>query len=148
MGQSIEAAGVDAGRNEVVAGALRSGFDKVGGFNFHKAVFVIIVTNGLYDFVAHHQNVLHFAAAQVKIAVFKAQIFLCVGVVAYFKGRGLALCQNEQFGDKKLHRAGGNFRVDGFSSANYTLCLKDIFRADCRRLFKGFFIGAVAEGKL
>ena len=148
LGQSVEAAGVNAGGNEVVAGALRGGFDEVGGFNFHKAVFVVVVANALYDFMAHHQNVLHFAAAKVEVAEFKAQILFCVGVVTDLKRRSLALCQNEQLGDEKLHRTGGNFRVDGFSSANYTLCLKDVFRANGGSFFKGFSVGSVAEGKL
>ena len=139
---------MNTGRNKIVSCAFGGGFDKVRSFDFHKAVFVVIIACGFYDFVAHHKDILHFAAAKVEITVFKAKVLFCVAVIADFKRRGLAFCKDEKFGNKKLNCAGCNFGVDGFAFADNAFCFKNKFCSYGSCFFKNFFIGAVAESKL
>ena len=62
---------MNAGRHKIIARALGGGFNKGGGFNFNKPVFVKIIARYLSYFVAQHNIALKRRAAQVKIAIFK-----------------------------------------------------------------------------
>ena len=116
--QREEAAREHAGRHQVVARALRRGFDEVRRLDLDKAVLVKIVVRHLDDLVAADDFALHVGPAQVEIAVFQAGILLDVGVLHDFERRGFRLCQHAQFQDLQLDVAGGQVRVLGRALAH------------------------------
>ena len=63
--QGVEAAGVEAAGNEVVARAFGGAFDEYGGFDFEESALVEVVADEFHDAVAQDEGVAHPRAAQV-----------------------------------------------------------------------------------
>ena len=137
-----------ARRHKVIAGALGSGFDEDRGLDLQKPVIVKVIAGNFYDLVALDDLVLHVGAAKIQVAVFQPQLFLYVGMLHNFKGRGFGLCENPQLLNLNFHVAGGQLGVFGGALAHYTAHREYIFRANTRGFFKNLPVGRIVKCQL
>ena len=148
LGQGKEFARVHAGGDEVVARTLRGRFDEDRGLNLNKAIFIVVVARRLGDLVTHEQRLLHLAAAQVEIAVFKTELLVDIGVVGDFKRGNFSLGENAQVVDKNLDIAGGEVGVFALPLPHRSLCHQHKFRATGGRLVKYSPVRGIVKRKL
>ena len=148
LGQGVELAVVDTGRNDVVTRALGGGLDHHRGFDLGGAVCVEVLAGCLCDLVTHHEVPLERLAAQVEVAVLQAELLVGLGVAYYFKRRSLRLGKDTQFCYDYLHAAGLYLGVDALAGAYSALCEEDVFGADALCLFKNALLGVLVEHEL
>ncbi len=127
-----------AGRNQIVARALRRGFLQHRRLNFQKALLVKITACHLHDAVAQSQVALHGRAAQVEIAVLQAQLIVDLLVIGNLKRCGLRFGEHADIRDDNFNFAGGHLFVDRALVAANDIALdsEHIFRAHAERNVK------------
>ena len=100
-----------AARHEVIARTLRRRLGEHRRLKIDEAVRIKIAAHGTGDAVTQAQARAHDFAAQIKIAVFEAQ--LLVDGLIKLKRQRLAAIQNLDFLGEELDRAGGKIGVRG-----------------------------------
>jgi hypothetical protein len=131
LGEGVEGARVQAGGDEEVACTFRGGVGEDGRFDFEEALFVEEIAGGLGDAMAQLEVLGHFGAAQVQVAVGKAEIFVGdFGVEG--KGRDVRLVENGEGAGDDLDFAGGELWVFAAGEALDDAAgdLKDVFSAE------------------
>ena len=123
FGQRVEFAFVQARRDEEIARAAGRVFDQERRFNFGEAEIGERAARDQVGFAAHGHQLLHDVAAQIEIAVFKADVVVGLEVVADFDRRRLGFIEHGE-------RCGGDF--DG---AGRKLVVARAFGADAHESF-------------
>ncbi|MPN26362.1 hypothetical protein SDC9_173786 [bioreactor metagenome] len=111
-------------------------------------VLVVVIAHQLGNAATQHNGRVHAGAAQVKVAVFEAQIVAHLHFVAHFKRRGLGRAQHPQVGDIQLDLAGGQRFVDALAPAQLALCHHHIFTFQPGGFFKHRAVGAIVKCQL
>ena len=112
LGERIELAGIEPGRHEVVAGAFRGRCDEGRGLELVEALGDEVLPCREGDLRAKGEVMLHLARAEVKVAVFEAEILVRVGLFVDDEGKGLRFVQDDDgFGDD-LDGSGRHILVD------------------------------------
>jgi len=132
LGERVEAAGVDAGGNEIVTSALGGSESEHGGFDIDEAVGIVEVADVLGDAMAEAEVAGHALTSEVQVAEPEAGgvADVCIGVDR--EGWGLRRVDHGNFGGLEFDVAGGEFWVLGAvaTSDDLALDLDDVFVAD------------------
>ena len=95
------------------------------------------------------QNILlKIASSKVKIAVFKAKLFLSAGIGCYLKRRGLRFAEYFKAGNLDFDITCRNFGIYGRAFSYNTLCHTNKLASKQSRFFKNRFFGLFIKGKL
>ena len=135
LGQGVKAARMDTGGHKVVSRSLGCGLCQHGGLYLQKALFIEIISRYHCRLVAHPENALERGAAQIEIAVFKAEHFAYIYIVVDLKGRCLGLCKDLECVGKNLHLACGNVGIYRGAHTDDTLYGDDPFHSHVLRPF-------------
>ena len=150
LGQGVELAVVDTGRNEVVSCSLGRGGDEAGGLDVDEAVLGVVVTGQLGDLGAGHDVVGHVGTAEVEVAVLEAKLGLDGAVLHDLKGRGLGGGEDLQLGNGDLDLTRGDVLVHGTLAAgtDNAVGTENKLGADSECLVEGLAVGGIVKGQL
>ena len=105
LGQRVELARIQAGRDQVVAGSLRGRGGEEGGFDLHEAARVQVVAHVLHHAVAQEDPLPQSLPAEVEVAVLQAQRLVHGPVAFDLERRGLGGVQDLEARGLDLYRA-------------------------------------------
>ena len=144
--QTIEIAGVYAGRYEIVSCAFGCGFAQNRSFNLQKALFIQEVSHHLYNLMTQHQIFQLRRSSQIQITIFQTQIILYSDVVLNLEGGCFGFGKDTQFLGDNLDFPCFHVGVDVaiFSCGNQTLHCQYIFTANRFRLCEQILFCCVA----
>ena len=121
LGERVELAGMNAGRHQKVASALRRACGQDRGLELGEALILHAPSNAGDDLRAQHDVFVHMLAPEVEKAVAQPGLFRKVAVAVHLDrqrfGGGL---ERERIGDH-LDFAGRKVRVDGLVAARHHL---------------------------
>jgi hypothetical protein len=131
LGKRIEAAGVDAAGDEIVARALGGGAGHEGGFDLQEALGDEVVADGHGNAAAQGEVRLHFGAAQIEVTVLQADLFVGDGVFGGGEGRSFGIVEQKEFAGDDFDVAGGHVGIfEAFgAAADFSFDGDDVFRA-------------------
>ncbi len=115
--QSVEAAGLDAAGDQIIARAFGRRARHERRFDFEKALAVEMLAHGEADLRAQHDIALHVRAPQVDVAVFQARVFLHVDGFFHGERRRARFVQDPDLLGYQLHFAGFERGIHGFGRA-------------------------------
>ena len=140
LGQGVELAGLYAAGYQIVAGALGGALAEGRSLYLYETLLCEVLV-GYPGYLAAHEKVgLHTGAAQIQIAILKAELLGGIHVIIDVEGRSLGYAQYLQLLGNKLQLAGLHVSVYHLLIApcQYALYGDDILAADGFSLFKHF----------